>query len=151
MKGYYKMPEATALAIDKDGWLHSGDVASVDENGYFRITGRIKDMIIRGGENIYPKEIEDFLYTNPKVKDVQVIGVPSRKYGEEVMAVIIPKEGVEVTEEEIRQFALERIARDKTPKYIKFVDAFPMNAAGKILKYKMREIYGAEIGEKEAI
>ena len=123
----------------------------MDENGYFRITGRIKDMIIRGGENIYPKEIEDFLYTNPKVKDVQVIGVPSRKYGEEVMAVIIPKEGVEVTEEEIRQFALERIARYKTPKYVRFVDAFPMNAAGKILKYKMREMYGAEISEKEAI
>ncbi len=125
-----KMPEATALAIDKDGWLHSGDVASVDENGYFRITGRIKDMIIRGGENIYPKEIEDFLYTNPKVKDVQVIGVPSRKYGEEVMAVIIPKEGVEVSEEEIRQFALERIARYKTPKYIKFRGRVPHERGG---------------------
>lgn len=139
MKGYYKMPEATAQVLDKDGWLHSGDIATVDENGYYRITGRIKDMIIRGGENIYPKEIEEFLYTHPAVKDVQVIGVPSEVYGEEVMACIILKEDCTATEEEIMQFVKGHMARHKTPKYIKFVNSFPMNAAGKILKYKMRE------------
>ncbi len=140
MKGYYKMPEATAAAIDSDGWLHTGDLArrrSVD--GYYKITGRIKDMIIRGGENIYPKEIEDFLYTNPKVKDVQVIGVPSADYGEEIMACIVLQDGVTATEEEIKQFCLDRMAKHKCPRYIDFVDGFPMNAAGKILKYKMRE------------
>lgn len=140
MKGYYKMPEATAAAIDSEGWLHTGDLArrrSVD--GYYKITGRIKDMIIRGGENIYPKEIEDFLYTYPKVKDVQVIGVPSEDYGEEVMACIVLQDGETATEEEIRNFCLERMAKHKCPKYVDFVDGFPMNAAGKILKYKMRE------------
>ena len=140
MKGYYKMPEATASAIDKDGWLHTGDLARRrSSDGYFKITGRIKDMIIRGGENIYPKEIEDFLYTNPKVKDVQVIGVPSEDYGEEVMACIVLKEGETATEQEIKEFCLERMAKHKCPKYVDFVDGFPMNAAGKILKYKMRE------------
>ncbi|MBR3969734.1 MAG: AMP-binding protein [Ruminococcus sp.] len=140
MKGYYKMPEATAAAIDSDGWLHTGDLArkrSVD--GYYKITGRIKDMIIRGGENIYPKEIEDFLYTHPKVKDVQVIGVPDADYGEEIMACIILHEGETSTQEEIRTFCLERMAKHKCPKYVDFVEGFPMNAAGKILKYKMRE------------
>lgn len=139
MKGYYKMPEATAAAIDKDGWLHTGDMARMDENGNFKITGRIKDMIIRGGENIYPKEIEDFLYTHPKVRDVQVIGVPSKQYGEEVMACIILKEGVEMTAEEVKEYCLSHIAKHKTPRYVEFVSEFPMNAAGKILKYKMRE------------
>ena len=150
MKGYYKMPEATALAIDKDGWLHSGDVASVDENGYFRITGRIKDMIIRGGENIYPKEIEDFLYTNPKVKDVQVIGVPDEQYGEEIMAVVILREGETLTEDELKDYIRSHMAKHKTPRYISFVDAFPMNAAGKILKYKMRENAVEELGLQKA-
>jgi fatty-acyl-CoA synthase len=143
MKGYYKMPEATAAAIDEDGWLHTGDLARRrSQDGYYKITGRIRDMIIRGGENIYPKEIEDFLYTNPHVRDVQVIGVPSKDYGEEIMACIILKEGVpetDETKEEIRKFTTERIAKHKVPRYIDFVDAFPMNAAGKILKYKMRE------------
>ncbi len=140
MKGYYKMPEATAAAIDSDGWLHTGDLARRrSSDGYYKITGRIKDMIIRGGENIYPKEIEDFLYTNPKVKDVQVIGVPSADYGEEIMACIILQEGVTATEEEIKGFCLDRMAKHKCPKYIDFVEGFPMNAAGKILKYKMRE------------
>ncbi len=140
MKGYYKMPEATSAAIDSEGWLHTGDLArrrSVD--GYYKITGRIKDMIIRGGENIYPKEIEDFLYTHPKVKDVQVIGVPDADYGEEIMACIILQEGETSTQEEIRNFCLERMAKHKCPKYVDFVSGFPMNAAGKILKYKMRE------------
>ena len=103
MKGYYKMPEATAAAIDKDGWLHTGDLARRDENGYYKITGRIKDMIIRGGENIYPKEIEDFIYTHPKVQDVQVIGVPDKQYGEEIMACIILKPGETATVEEIKR------------------------------------------------
>ncbi len=140
MKGYYKMPEATAAAIDSEGWLHTGDLARRrSSDGYFKITGRIKDMIIRGGENIYPKEIEDFLYTYPKVKDVQVIGVPDADYGEEIMACIILQEGVEATEQEIKDFCLARMAKHKCPRYIDFVDSFPMNAAGKILKYKMRE------------
>ncbi len=139
MKGYYKMPEATAAAIDEDGWLHTGDLARRDSNGYYKITGRIKDMIIRGGENIYPKEIEDFIYTHPKVSDVQVIGVPDKQYGEEIMACIILKEGETSSEEEIKEYVMTHMAKHKTPKYVDFVDSFPMNAAGKILKYKMRE------------
>ncbi len=139
MKGYYKMEEATSQAIDEDGWLHSGDLAIVDENGYYKITGRIKDMIIRGGENIYPKEIEEFLYTVDKVKDVQVIGVPSKTYGEEVMACIILKDGAEMTEQEVKDLVKASMARHKVPSFVAFVDSFPMNAAGKIMKYKMRE------------
>lgn len=139
MKGYYKMPGATAAAIDKEGWLHTGDLARRDENGNFKITGRIKDMIIRGGENIYPKEIEDFIYTHPKVSDVQVIGVPDEQYGEEIMACVILKEGETMTEKEMKQYVLDHMAKHKVPRYVDFVDSFPMNAAGKILKYKMRE------------
>jgi len=139
MKGYYKMPAATAAAIDKDGWLHTGDLARRDENGYYKITGRIKDMIIRGGENIYPKEIEDFIYTHPKVSDVQVIGVPDKQYGEEIMACVILKEGETSSEEEMKEYVLTHMAKHKVPRYVLFVDSFPMNAAGKILKYKMRE------------
>ncbi|MBE6692966.1 MAG: AMP-dependent synthetase [Ruminococcaceae bacterium] len=150
MKGYYKMPQATALAIDKDGWLHTGDLARRTPEGYFKITGRIKDMIIRGGENIYPKEIEDFIYTHPKVKDVQVIGVPDEQYGEEIMAVIIPKEGETITVDEIKTYVKENMAKHKTPRYVSFVDAFPMNAAGKILKYKMREMAVEELDLKKA-
>ena len=139
MKGYYKMPKATQEAIDKDGWLHTGDLACRTPEGNFRITGRLKDMIIRGGENIYPKEIEEFIYTHPKVSDVQVIGVPDESYGEEIMAVVILKEGQSMTEDELKQFVRDHMARHKTPRYVRFVDAFPTNAAGKILKYKMRE------------
>ena len=137
MRGYYKMEEATRLAIDEDGWLHTGDLAVVDKDGYYKITGRIKDMIIRGGENIYPKEIEEFLYTQPKIKDVQVIGVPSVQYGEEVCAVIILREPM--TEEEVKDAVKANMARHKVPKYISFVDSFPMTASGKIQKYKLRE------------
>lgn len=139
MKGYYKMPEATAQAIDKDGWLHTSDLCTVDEDGYYKVVGRIKDMIIRGGENIYPKEIEECLYTCDKVSDVQVIGVPSEAYGEEVMACVILKEGEEMTEEEVKEFVGERMAKHKVPRYVRFVDSFPTNAAGKIQKFKMRE------------
>ncbi len=150
MKGYYKMPEATAAAIDEDGWLHSGDLARRTPEGYFKITGRIKDMIIRGGENIYPKEIEEFFYTNPQVKDVQVIGVPDKAYGEEIMACIVLKDGEKATVEEMKQYALERLAKHKVPRYIAFVDGFPMNAAGKILKYKMREWAVEYLGLQDA-
>jgi len=150
MKGYYKMPQATALAIDKDGWLHTGDLARRTPEGYYKITGRIKDMIIRGGENIYPKEIEDFIYTHEKVKDVQVIGVPDEQYGEEIMAVIIPKDGVTVTEDEIKTYVKEHMAKHKTPRYVSFVSEFPMNAAGKILKYKMREMAVEQLDLKKA-
>jgi fatty-acyl-CoA synthase len=146
MKGYYKMPEATSAAIDADGWLHTGDLARRDENGYYKITGRIKDMIIRGGENIYPKEIEDFIYTHPKVKDVQVIGVPSRQYGEEIMACVILKDGVTMEAEELREYIRSHMAKHKTPRYIDFVTSFPMNAAGKIMKYKMREAAVEKLG-----
>jgi fatty-acyl-CoA synthase len=139
MKGYYKMPEATAAAIDEDGWLHTGDLARRDENGHYKITGRIKDMIIRGGENIYPKEIEEFIYTHPQVKDVQVIGIPDKAYGEEIMACVILKEDATITAEELQEYIRTHIAKHKTPRYIDFVNEFPMNAAGKILKYKMRE------------
>ena len=139
MKGYYKMPEATAAAIDENGWLHTGDLARRLPDGNYKITGRIKDMIIRGGENIYPKEIEDFIYTHPKVKDVQVIGVPDKAYGEEIMACVILKDGETSSEEEIKQFVRDHMAKHKVPRYVDFVEEFPMNAAGKILKYKMRE------------
>lgn len=140
MKGYYKMPEATAQAIDAEGWLHSGDLAMVDENGYYKITGRIKDMIIRGGENIYPKEIEELLYTHPDISDVQVVGVPSKQYGEEVMACCIQRERGKLSEEKVKDFVRERMARHKVPKYVMFLDAFPMTASGKIQKFKLREM-----------
>ncbi len=149
MKGYYKMPTATAAAIDADGWLHTGDLAAKDENGNYRITGRLKDMIIRGGENLYPKEIEEFFYTHPKVRDVQVIGVPDERYGEEAMACIILKEGVEASIEELRDYANAHMARHKVPRYLEFVSEFPMNAAGKILKYKMREQAIEKLGLKK--
>ena len=150
MKGYYKMPEATAAAIDKDGWLHTGDLARRTPEGYYKITGRIKDMIIRGGENIYPKEIEDFIYTHPKVKDVQVIGVPDQQYGEEIMACVILNDGETMTEEELKEFVLSHMAKHKVPRYVDFVDSFPMNAAGKILKYKMRENAVDKLGLQKA-
>ena len=149
MKGYYKMPEATAQVIDKDGWLHTGDLAQVDEDGYYKIVGRIKDMIIRGGENIYPKEIEEFIYTHPDVSDVQVIAIPSRKYGEEVMAYVIRKPGSQVNEDELRQYCLANLARHKCPSHISFIDQFPMTASGKIQKFKLREMAIDELGLHE--
>ncbi len=140
MKGYYNMPEATAKAIDSEGWLHTGDLATIDEEGYVKITGRLKDMIIRGGENIYPREIEEFLYTNPSIVDVQVIGVPDEKYGEKVAACVQIKEGESVTKEEIRSYCEGKIARYKIPEFIFFVDEYPMTASGKIQKYKLRKL-----------
>ena len=144
MKGYYKMPEATAKTVDSDGWLHTGDLAIMDKNGYCKITGRIKDMIIRGGENIYPREIEEFLYSHPKVKDIQVVGVPSEKYGEEVAAFIQLKTGEKATAEEIITFCKDQISFFKIPKYVYFVDEYPTTASGKIQKYKLRELATAE-------
>jgi len=146
MKGYYKMPEATRTTVDAEGWLHSGDLACKDEQGNYRITGRLKDMIIRGGENIYPKEIEEFIYTHPGVKDVQVIGVPDKKYGEEILASIVLKEPGTVTVQEMTDYIKASMARHKVPKYIEFVEGFPMNAAGKVLKYKMRQDAAQRLG-----
>lgn len=140
MKGYYKNESATKEAIDAEGWLHTGDLAIMDENGYCKVTGRLKDMIIRGGENIYPREIEEFLYTHPLVLDVQVVGVPDQVYGEEVMAWIIPKEGVSISKEEIQAYCKGKISKHKIPKYMNFVDTYPMTASGKIQKFRLREL-----------
>lgn len=140
MKGYYKNPKATAEVIDENGYLHSGDLGVKDENGNYRITGRIKDMIIRGGENIYPREIEEFLYHLPGVRDVQVAGVPSKKYGEEVGAFIIPDEGAQLSVDEVRDYCRGRISRYKIPKYVFFVNEFPLTGSGKIQKFKLREL-----------
>ena len=150
MKGYYKMPVATAQTVDAEGWLHSGDLAVRDAEGCYRITGRLKDMIIRGGENIYPREIEEFIYTHPKVQDVQVIGVPDKQYGEEACACIILKKGESISAEEMRAYISAHLARHKVPRYIEFTDSFPMNAAGKILKYKMREDAARRLGLSSA-
>jgi len=140
MKGYYNNPQATAEVIDKNGFLHSGDIGIRDSDGNYRITGRIKDMIIRGGENIYPREVEEFLYHLEGVKDVQVVGVASEKYGEEVGAFIVLKDGVSLDEQAVVDFCRGKIARHKIPKYIFFVDEFPMTGSGKIQKYKLREM-----------
>ncbi len=149
MKGYYKMPEATAQAIDADGWLHSGDICMRTPDGYYKVTGRLKDMIIRGGENLYPREIEEFYLTNPKVRDVQVVGVPDEKYGEECCAWVILHKGETADENEMKEYGNASIARHKVPRYFLFVDEFPMNAAGKILKYKMRDESAERLGLKK--
>jgi fatty-acyl-CoA synthase len=148
MKGYYKMEDMTAKAIDKDGWLHSGDLATVDEDGFYRITGRIKDMIIRGGENIYPREIEEFLFTMPGIKNVQVVGIPDEKYGEIVGAFVILDDGSNLTEEDIRDFCISRIARYKVPKHVFMVNDYPLTASGKIQKFKLREMAVELLNEK---
>lgn len=145
MKGYYKMPEATEKTV-RDGWLHTKDLATMDEEGYIRILGRVDDMIIRGGENVYPREIEEFLYTHPKVKEIAVVGVPHPEYGEEVAAFVQLKEGTRATEDELRQYCLENIARYKVPKYFFFVEDYPMTASGKIQKFKLRDIAKEKLG-----
>ncbi|RZT22324.1 MULTISPECIES: AMP-binding protein [Fictibacillus] len=139
MKGYYKMPEATKEAIDSDGWLHTGDLATVDGDGYYRITGRLKDMIIRGGENVYPREVEEFLYSHPAILDVQVVGVPDKKFGEKVAACIQVKDGQSLSSDELKNYCKGQIANFKIPEYFLFVDEYPMTASGKIQKYKLRE------------
>lgn len=146
MKGYYRMPEATRQAIDEEGWLHTGDLATMDPEGYLRITGRLKDMIIRGGENLYPREIEEFLYTHPKIVDVQIVGVPDEKYGEEVMAFIRLKERESLTKDELRAYCEGKIARYKIPRYMKIIDSYPMTASGKIQKFKLKEQAVWEMG-----
>jgi fatty-acyl-CoA synthase len=146
MKGYYNMPEETAEAIDADGWLHSGDLATRDKDGYYKITGRIKDMIIRGGENIYPREIEEFLRTNPNVLDVDVVGIPDEKYGEVVGAFVILREGSNLNEDDLRDYCSDKIAYYKTPKHFFIVDEFPQTASGKIQKFKLRELAKKLVG-----
>ncbi|KGX91497.1 AMP-binding protein [Pontibacillus marinus] len=139
MEGYYKNKEATYTAIDEEGWLHTGDIAMMDEQGYIEITGRMKDMVIRGGENIYPREVEEFLYQHEDILDVQVVGVPDEKYGEELMAWIIPKDTSSITEEDVFAFCKGQISHHKIPRYIRFTDEYPMTASGKIQKFKLRE------------
>src|ERR671938_1442410 len=139
MLGYWADPERTREAIDDAGWMHTGDLATMDEAGYVNIVGRMKDMVIRGGENVYPREIEEFLYRHPKIADVQVIGVPDPKYGEEICAWVKLKEGASATEEEIRDYCRGQIATYKIPRYVLFVDTFPMTVTGKIQKFILRE------------
>ena len=150
MLGYWNDPERTEDSIDTEGWMHSGDLATMDLEGYVNIVGRIKDMIIRGGENIYPREIEEYLYGHPAIEDVQVIGVPDVKYGEQVMAWVKLREGVEATGEEIKDFCRGRIAHFKVPQYVKFVDGFPMTVTGKVRKVEMRKVSIAELGLETA-
>ncbi|MBC7373156.1 MAG: AMP-binding protein [Frankiales bacterium] len=146
MLGYWEQPELTSESVDTAGWMHTGDLATMDELGYLRIVGRIKDMVIRGGENIYPREIEEFLYTHPDVADVQVLGVPDLRYGEELLAAVRLREGASLTEEELREFCRGRIAHYKVPRYVRFVADFPMTVTGKVQKFKMREQAVAELG-----
>jgi fatty-acyl-CoA synthase len=152
MTGYWEDPERTAEAIDSDGWMHTGDLATMDAEGYFNIVGRIKDLVIRGGENVYPREIEEFLYSHPDIGDVQVIGVPDERYGEELMAWVIPRSGTALDEETVREYCRRRIAHYKVPRYVKFVDSFPMTVTGKVQKFRMREqaIDELELGAQAA-
>ncbi len=150
MRGYWNEPDRTAESIDSSRWMHSGDLATMDEEGYVRIVGRIKDMVIRGGENVYPREIEEFLYTHPDIVDVQVIGVPDERYGEELMAWVVPRSGASLTDEALREFCRGKIAYFKVPRYVKFVDGFPMTVTGKVQKFKMREAAIEELGLADA-
>jgi fatty-acyl-CoA synthase len=150
MAGYFDKPEETAKAIDEDGWLHTGDLATVDEDGYFKITGRLKDMVIRGGENIYPREVEEFLFTHPSIREVQCFGVPDRKFGEELVAWVRLKEGASLNEEEIRDFCRGKISHFKIPRYVRVVEEFPLTVTGKVQKYKMREAMCEELQVEEA-
>jgi len=145
MHGYWGDVEKTWEAIDSEGWMHTGDLATMDDEGYVNIVGRIKDMVIRGGENIYPREIEEFLYRHPQVQDVQVVGLPDARYGEELCAWIIPKPGQALTEEAVRDFCKGKIAHYKVPRYIRFVAEFPMTVTGKIQKFRIREAMSEEL------
>jgi fatty-acyl-CoA synthase len=150
MQGYYSMPEKTAVAIDADGWLHTGDLATMDARGYVNIVGRLKEMVIRGGENVFPREIEEFLIRHPKVADVQVLGVPDKFYGEELLAVVLPREGVQLTEEELREYCKDQISRQKIPRYFQFVTSYPMTGSGKVQKFVLRENAIKALGLEEA-
>ena len=147
MKGYYKMPEATAQAIDADGWLHTGDLGSFDESGYLRVVGRIKDIIVRGGENISPSQIEALLLECPEIRDVQCVGVPDRIHGEEIAAFVILKDGAAMTPQQVKDHVGTHLARYKIPKYVFFTDQFPMNAAGKVLKRDLSKLASELIRE----
>ena len=149
MRGYWGDPERTQQVIDPGGWMHTGDLAVIDEEGYCNIVGRVKDMIIRGGENISPREIEEFLYNHPAVLDVAVVGVPDAKYGEAVCACIRLREGVTSTEEDIQEFCRDRIAHYKVPRYVRFMDSFPLTISGKVQKYLLREHLRAELNLTE--
>jgi fatty-acyl-CoA synthase len=146
MLGYWEDPHSTRVAIDTGRWMHTGDLATMDDEGYVNIVGRIKDMVLRGGENVYPREVEEFLYTRPEIADVQVIGVPDYKYGEELMAWVKLRPGASISGDELRAYCKGRIATYKIPRYWKFVDGFPMTVTGKVQKYKMREMAIAELG-----
>ncbi|HEY6543187.1 MAG TPA: AMP-binding protein [Ktedonobacteraceae bacterium] len=150
MAGYYNMPEKTAEAIDAGGWLHTGDLATMDKDGYVNIVGRLKEMVIRGGENIFPREVEELMIRHPKVADAQVLGVPDAFFGEELLAVVLPKEGQEISEQELRDFCKERISHQKIPRYIQFVTAYPMTASGKVQKFVLREQAIKTLGLEEA-
>jgi fatty-acyl-CoA synthase len=150
MRAYWNDPERTAEAIDQARWMHTGDLATMDDDGYVRVVGRIKDMIIRGGENVYPREIEEFLYSYPEIADVQVIGVPDERYGEELMAWVVLRPGASATEDDVREFCRGKIAHYKIPRYVKLVDDFPMTVTGKVQKFKMRETAIEELGLREA-
>jgi len=150
MVGYWGDEEATASAIDADGWMHTGDLSTMDDDGYVNIVGRIKDMIVRGGEKIFPREVEEYLHTHPAVAEAQVIGVPSQKYGEEVMAWIRPRTGQTVTPDELAAFCASKIATYKIPRYWKITDQFPMTVTGKIQKFRMREVAVTELGLGDA-
>jgi fatty-acyl-CoA synthase len=146
MLGYWNEPDKTADAIDAGRWMHTGDLAVMDEAGYLNIVGRIKDMVIRGGENIYPREVEEFLYTHPEIEDVQVIGVPDVKYGEELCAWVKLRPGSELTAEQVREFCVGKIAHYKVPRYVRVTEDFPMTVTGKVQKFKMRETSVDELG-----
>jgi fatty-acyl-CoA synthase len=150
MLGYWNDPEKTHEAIDGAGWMHTGDLATMDNDGYLNIVGRIKDLVIRGGENVYPREIEEFLYSHPAIADVQVIGVPDVKYGEELCAWVRLREGEQATEDEIREYCRGKLAHFKVPRYVVFVDEFPMTVTGKIQKFKMRETSIERLGLSDA-
>jgi fatty-acyl-CoA synthase len=158
MLGYWNLPDETATVVDSSGWMHSGDLATIDAEGYCNIVGRIKDMVIRGGENIYPRELEEFLYRHPKIREVQVFGVADPKYGEELCAWIMVHEGEVLTAEEVRKFCEGQIAHQKIPRYVRFVDSFPMTVTGKLQKFRMRRameeelaLQTAETAEKENV
>jgi fatty-acyl-CoA synthase len=150
MLGYWNDPDRTAEAIDAEGWMHTGDLAEMDEQGYVSIVGRIKDMVIRGGENVYPREVEEFLYAHPEIEDVQVIGVPDLKYGEELCAWVKLRPGSQLTTDNVRDYCVGKIAHYKVPRYVRFTDEFPMTVTGKVQKFKMRETSVAELGLEAA-
>ena len=149
MVGYYKMPEKTAETIDREGWLHTGDLATMNAQGYLNIVGRLKDMVIRGGENLFPPEIEEFLIRHPKVADVQVVGVPDAFFGEELLAVVIPKVGEQLSEQELRDYCKGQISHQKIPRYFQFVESYPLTASGKVQKFVLREQAIKELGLEE--